>query len=323
MSRAIVIRELGGPEVLKLEERTVGAPGPGEVKVRHEAIGLNFVEVYQRTGLYKVDLPFTPGIEAAGVVEAVGAGVTDFNRGDRVAYVGPPGSYADERLIAADKLVHVPDRISLETAAAVVSKAGTAHYLLFETWPFKPGDTMLVHAASGGVGSFLVQWASAAGASVIALAGSDEKVQGALDNGAHHAFNSRQDGWVQKVREATGGRGVDVVYDGVGRATFEQSLDCLRPRGLMVSYGNASGPVTGVSLSMLQTRGSLYVTRPTTAHYYGDAESLRRTMARVFGAIEERYIRPAINQRFPLDRAEDAHRALEARETTGATLLIP
>ena len=323
MSRAIVIRELGGPDVLKLEERTVGAPGPGQVKVRHEAIGLNFIEVYQRTGLYKVDLPFTPGVEAAGIVEAVGAGVTDFNPGDRVAYAGAVGSYADERLIPADKLVHVPDRISLETAAAVVSKAGTAHYLLFECWPFKPGDTMLVHAASGGVGSFLVQWASAAGANVIALAGSDEKVQGALENGAQHAFNSRQDGWVQKVRDATGGRGVDVVYDGVGKATFEQSLDCLRPRGLMVSYGNASGPVTGVSLSMLQTRGSLYVTRPTTAHYYGDPESLRRTMARVFGAIEERYIRPAINQRFPLEKAPDAHRALEARETTGATLLIP
>src|SRR3569623_3368649 len=323
MSRAIVIRELGGPDVLKLEERTVGAPGPGQVKVRHEAIGLNFIEVYQRTGLYKVDLPFTPGVEAAGIVEAVGAGVTDFNPGDRVAYAGPVGSYADERLIPADKLVHVPDPISLETAAAVVSMAATAHYLLFESWPCKPGDTMLVHAASGGVGSFLVQWARAAGANVIALAGSDEKVQGALENGAQHAFNSRQDGWVQKVRDATGGRGVAVVYDGDGKATFEQSLDCLRPRGLLVSFGNASGPVTGVSLSMLQSRGSLYVTRPTTAHYYGDTESLRTTMARVYGAVQAEHIRPAINQRFPLEKAPDAHRALEARETTGTTLLIP
>jgi len=233
------------------------------------------------------------------------------------------GSYADERLIAADKLVRVPDAVDFDTAAAVVSKAGTAHYLLFETWPFKAGDTMLVHAASGGVGSFLVQWASSAGATVIALAGSDDKVKGAIANGAKFAFNSREDDWVHKVREATGGRGVDVVYDGVGKATFEQSLDCLRPRGLMVSYGNASGPVTGVSLSMLQTRGSLYVTRPTTAHYYGDAESLRRTMARVFGAVEAGHIRASINQRFPLQRAADAHRALEARETTGTTLLIP
>ena len=323
MSRAIVVRELGGPEVLKLEDREVGAPGPGQVRLRHEAIGLNFVDVYHRTGLYKTELPFTPGIEGAGVVTAVGPGVSDFHPGDRVAYAGPMGSYADERLIAADKLVRVPDAVDFDTAAAVVSKAGTAHYLLFETWPFKAGDTMLVHAASGGVGSFLVQWASSAGATVIALAGSDDKVKGAIANGAKLAFNSREDDWVHKVREATGGRGVDVVYDGVGKATFEQSLDCLRPRGLMVSYGNASGPVTGVSLSMLQTRGSLYVTRPTTAHYYGDAESLRRTMARVFGAVEAGHIRASINQRFPLQRAADAHRALEARETTGTTLLIP
>jgi len=323
MSRAIVVRDLGGPDVLKLEDREVGAPGPGQVKLRHEAIGLNFVDAYHRTGLYKTELPFTPGVEGAGVVTAVGQGVSDFHPGDRIAYAGPMGSYAEERLIPADKLARVPDTIDLDTAAAVVSKAGTAHYLLFETWPFKAGDTMLVHAASGGVGSFLVQWASSAGATVIALAGSDDKVKGAIENGAKFAFNSREDGWVQKVREATGGAGVDVVYDGVGKATFEQSLDCLRPRGLMVSFGNASGPVTGVSLSMLQTRGSLYVTRPTTAHYYGDAESLRRTMARVFGAVEAGHIRPSINQRFPLERAADAHRALEARETVGTTLLIP
>ena len=323
MSRAIVVRDLGGPDVLKLEDREVGAPGPGQVKLRHEAIGLNFVDAYHRTGLYKTELPFTPGVEGAGVVTAVGQGVSDFHPGDRIAYAGPMGSYAEARLIPADKLARVPDTIDLDTAAAVVSKAGTAHYLLFETWPFKAGDTMLVHAASGGVGSFLVQWASSAGATVIALAGSDDKVKGAIENGAKFAFNSREDGWVQKVREATGGAGVDVVYDGVGKATFEQSLDCLRPRGLMVSFGNASGPVTGVSLSMLQTRGSLYVTRPTTAHYYGDAESLRRTMARVFGAVEAGHIRPSINQRFPLERAADAHRALEARETVGTTLLIP
>jgi len=323
MSRAIVVRDLGGPDVLKLEDREVGAPGPGQVKLRHEAIGLNFVDAYHRTGLYKTELPFTPGVEGAGVVTAVGQGVSDFHPGDRVAYAGPMGSYAEARLIPADKLARVPDTIDLDTAAAVVSKAGTAHYLLFETWPFKAGDAMLVHAASGGVGSFLVQWASSAGATVIALAGSDDKVKGAIENGAKFAFNSREDGWVQKVREATAGAGVDVVYDGIGKATFEQSLDCLRPRGLMVSFGNASGPVTGVSLSMLQTRGSLYVTRPTTAHYYGDAESLRRTMARVFGAVEAGHIRPSINQRFPLERAADAHRALEARETVGTTLLIP
>lgn len=323
MSRAIVVRELGGPEVLKLEDRAVAAPGPGEVKVRHEAIGLNFADTYNRTGLYKVDLPFVPGSEAAGTVEAVGEGVSDFKPGDRVGYAGPLGAYAEERLVPADRLVPLPDGISAEMAASVMSKGGTAHYLLFECWPFKAGDTMLVHAAAGGVGSFLVQWASSAGANVIALAGSPEKVSIAAANGARAAFNSRDEGWVEKVRGATGGRGVDVVYDGVGKATFELSLDCLRPRGLMVSYGNASGPVTGVSLGILATKGSLYVTRPTTAHYFGTKDTLRRTMARVFGAVLAGQIRPAINQRFPLERAADAHRALEARETTGATLLIP
>jgi len=323
MSRAIVVRELGGPEVLKLEDRAVAAPGPGEVKVRHEAIGLNFADTYNRTGLYKVDLPFVPGSEAAGTVEAVGEGVSDFKPGDRVGYAGPLGAYAEERLVPADRLVPLPDGISAEMAASVMSKGGTAHYLLFECWPFKAGDTMLVHAAAGGAGSFLVQWASSAGANVIALAGSPEKVSIAGASGAGAAFNSRDDGWVEKVRGATGGRGVDVVYDGVGKATFELSLDCLRPRGLMVSYGNASGPVTGVSLGILATKGSLYVTRPTTAHYFGTKDTLRRTMARVFGAVLAGQIRPAINQRFPLERAADAHRALEARETTGATLLIP
>jgi NADPH2:quinone reductase len=323
VSRAIVVHETGGPEVLKLEERTVGDPGPGQLKLRHEAIGLNFVDVYQRTGLYKMPVPFTPGGEGAGIVEAVGEGVEDFSVGDRVAYSAGVGAYADERLIEADKVVPLPHEIDTETAAAVVTKGGTAHYLLFEAWPFEPGDTMLVHAAAGGVGTFLVQWATAAGANVIALAGSDDKVEKARHNGAAYAFNSRSDDWVAKVREATGGRGVDVVYDGVGQATFERSLDCLRPRGLMVSFGNASGPVTGVSLSMLQTRGSLYVTRPTTAHYFGDKDNLRRTMARVFGAVIAGRIRPSIEQRFPLARAADAQRALEARETTGTTLLIP
>jgi NADPH2:quinone reductase len=323
VSRAIVIRELGGPDVLKLEDRQVGAPGPGEVKLRHQAIGLNFADTYNRTGLYKVDVPFTPGSEAAGTVEAVGQGVTDFKAGDRVGYAGSLGAYAEERLVPADRLVPLPDGISAEVAASVMSKGGTAHYLLFECWPFNAGETMLVHAAAGGVGSFLVQWGSSAGANVIALAGSPEKVANALSNGARAAFNSREDGWVKKVRDANDGRGVDVVYDGVGRATFEPSLDCLRPRGLMVSYGNASGPVTGVSLGILATKGSLYVTRPTTAHYFGTKETLRRTMAQVFGAVLAGQIRPAINQRFPLERAADAHRALEARETTGTTLLIP
>ena len=323
MSRAIVVRETGGPEVLRLEERAVGQPGPGEVKLRHEAIGLNFIDVYHRNGLYPQKLPFVPGIEGAGIVEALGEGVAEFRAGDRVAYTGPAGAYSDERLIVADKLVAVPDGISAVIAASVMSKGGTAHYLLFETWSLKPSDTILVHAASGGVGSFLVQWASAVGATVIALAGSDEKVAGALANGAKHAFNSRHDGWVSKVREATAGRGVDVVYDGVGKATFDQSLDCLRPRGLMVSFGNASGPVSIPTLGILATKGSLYVTRPTTAHYFGEPSGLRRTMATVFAALKDSTIRPDVRQRFALADAADAHRALEARETSGTTVLVP
>jgi NADPH2:quinone reductase len=323
MSRAIVVNEVGGPEVLKLEQRPALTPKAGEVVIRNEAIGLNFVDVYQRTGLYKQQTPFTPGGEGAGVVTAVGEGVTGFKPGDRVIHSTGVGAYADEIAAPAGKVVLLPDDIPADIGATLIIKGGTAHYLLFETWALKPTDTILVHAASGGVGSFLVQWASAMGATVIALAGSDEKVAAARAHGAKHGFNSRQDDWVQKVREATGGRGVDVVYDGVGKATFEQSLDCLRPRGLMVSFGNASGPVTGVSLSMLQSRGSLYVTRPTSAQYFGTPDTLRSTMAAVFDAVRTGKIKPSINQRFKLEQAADAQRALEARETTGATVLIP
>lgn len=322
MSRVVRVHETGGPEVMHLEDRAALSPKAGEVVIRNEAIGLNFVDVYQRTGLYKMPLPLTPGGEGAGTVTAVGEGVSSLKAGDRVLY-NANGAYADEIVVPEGKVVALPDDISTEIAATLVTKGGTAHYLLFETWALKPSETILVHAASGGVGTFLVQWASAMGATVIALAGSDEKVAGAKANGAAHAFNSRDDGWVQKVRDATGGGGVDVVYDGVGKATFEQSLDCLRPRGLMVSFGNASGPVTGVALSMLQTRGSLYVTRPTSGHYYGDPAGLKRTMNAVFDAVRTGKIRPTINQRFKLDKVQDAHRALEGRETTGSTVLLP
>jgi NADPH2:quinone reductase len=240
-----------------------------------------------------------------------------------VLYNSGSGSYADEIAVPESKVVLLPDDIPTEVAATLVTKGGTAHYLLFESWPFKPSDTILVHAAAGGVGSFLVQWASALGATVIALAGGPDKVALAKASGAAHAFDSHDDSWVAKVREATGGRGVDVVFDGVGKATFDHSLDCLRPRGLMVSFGNASGPVTGVALSMLQTRGSLYVTRPTAGHYYGNKDDLRRTMSAVFDAVRTGKIRPEIKQRFRLAEAGDAHRALEARKTTGATVLVP
>lgn len=323
MGRAIVVSALGGPEVLKLETQPALTPKAGEVVVRNEAIGLNFVDVYQRTGLYKLQLPFTPGGEGAGVVTAVGEGVGGVKAGDRVAYNIASGAYADEVAVPAGKTVPLPDGISPEIAATLVIKGGTAHYLLFETWPVQPGETILVHAASGGVGTLLVQWGAAIGAKVIALAGSDEKVDLARRNGAAFAFNSRQDGWAARVRDATAGKGVDVVYDGVGKATFEASLDCLRPRGLMVSYGNASGPVTGVALSMLQSRGSLYVTRPTSGQYFGTPETLRSTMSAVFDALLAGRIRPTINQRFSLENAADAHRALEGRETTGASILVP
>ena len=322
MSRAVVVQELGGPEVLKLEDRAALSPGAGQVIVRNEAIGLNFVDVYQRTGLYKMPLPMTPGGEGAGTVTAVGDGVTEFKPGDRVLYSGN-GAYADDVAVNADKVVKLPDSIATDLAATLVTKGTTAQYLLFDTFAVKPGDTILVHAAAGGTGSLLVQWGKALGATVIALAGSDEKVALAKSHGAAHAFNSREDGWAAKVRGATGGRGVDVVYDGVGKATFEASLDTLRPRGLMVSFGNASGPVTGVSLSMLQSRGSLYVTRPTGAAYVGGKDQFRRSISAVFEALETGKIRPTIDQRFKLAEVQEAHRALEARETTGASVIIP
>lgn len=322
MSRAVIVREIGGPEVLKLEERPALQPAAGQVIVRNQAIGLNFIDVYQRTGLYKMPLPFTPGGEGAGTVTAVGDGVGEFKVGDRVLY-GGGSAYADEVAVSADKVVKLPASIPTDLAATLVTKGTTAQYLLFDTWPVKPGETILVHAAAGGTGSLLVQWGAALGATVIALAGSDEKVARAKANGAAHAFNSRDDGWAAKVREATGGHGVDVVYDGVGKATFEASLDTLRPRGLMVSFGNASGPVTGVALSMLQSRGSLYVTRPTGGAYVGSRDDFRRSVAAVFDALETGKIRPTIDQRFKLEQVQDAHRALEGRETVGATVLVP
>ncbi len=322
MSRAVVVRETGGPEVLRIEQRDVGAPGPGQVAIRNEAIGLNFVDVYQRTGLYKASLPLVPGGEGAGRITAVGAGVSEFKAGDRVLY-GSGGAYADDVVAPADRVVKLPDSVPTDLAATLVTKGTTAQYLLFDTWPLKQGETILVHAAAGGTGSLLVQWAAALGATVIALAGRDDKVARARAHGATHAFNSSRDDWVAKVREATGGKGVDVVYDGVGKATFEASLDCLRPRGLMVSFGSASGAVTGISLSMLQSRGSLYVTRPTGGSYVGTKEAFRRSVAMVFEALETGKILPTIDQKFPLDRVQDAHRALEARQTTGATILIP
>jgi NADPH2:quinone reductase len=323
MSRAVFVRSLGGPEVLSVEEREVGAPGPGEIKVRNRAIGLNFIDTYQRSGLYSVPLPFVAGNEAAGEVIAVGDGVTAFKPGDRIACSGSVGAYAEERLLPADKAVPVPDGVSDEVAAAAMLKGTTAYYLLHWTHEVKAGDRLLIHAAAGGTGQILVQWAKAKGAVVIATAGSDEKCEFARKLGADLAINYRDQDFVAAVKEFTGGKGVDVVYDGVGKVTFEPSLDCLRPRGLMVSFGNASGPVSVPSLGILATKGSLYVTRPTSGAYFPDAASLRTAASALFKAIADGTLTIEIGQRLPLNEAAEAHRLLEARETTGATLLIP
>lgn len=323
MSRAFVVREYGGPEQLKLEELEVAAPGPGQIKIRNRAIGLNFVDVYQRTGLYATPLPFVAGNEGAGEVMAVGPGVTGFSPGDRIAYQGPVGAYADERLLPADKAVHLPDGISDEVAAAALLKGATAYYLLHLTHELKAGETILIHAAAGGTGQILVQWAKAIGATVIATAGSEEKCELVRSLGADLAINYKADDFVAHVKAFTGGRGVDVVYDGVGKATFEPSLDCLRVRGLMVSFGNASGPVSLPRLGILADKGSLYVTRPTGAAYFRTAEDIRSAAAALFGMIEHGKIGIAIDQQRPLAEAVEAQMALEARETTGSTVLIP
>ena len=323
MSRAFVVREYGGPEQLKLEEVQVGAPGPGQLKIRNKAVGLNFVDVYQRTGLYKTPLPFVAGTEGAGEVIAVGPDVTGFTVGDRIGYQGPVGAYADERLLPADKAVNLPVGISYEVAAAALLKGATAFYLLHWTHELTAGETILVHAAAGGTGQILTQWAKAIGARVIGTAGSEEKCEIVRNNGADLAINYKTDDFVAQVKEFTGGKGVDVVYDGVGQATFEPSLDCLKVRGLMVSFGNASGPVSIPRLGILAEKGSLYVTRPTGAGYFRTAEDLRIAADALFNMIELGKIKVAIGQTRPLAEAVEAQQALEARETTGSTLLLP
>jgi len=323
MSRALVVHQTGGPEVMIIKDRDVGAPGPGQIRIRNRAIGLNFLDVYERTGLYKVDLPFVPGSEGAGEVTAVVAGVSDFKVGDRVGYIGPVGAYADERLLPAARAIPLPDHIDFETAAASMLKGMTAYYLLFETWKLRAGESILWHAAAGGVGLIACQWANALGATVYGTAGSDEKAALAKAHGCHEVINYRTEDFPQRIRELTAGRGVDVVYDGVGKATFEPSLDCLRPRGLMVSFGNASGPVSIPNLRILSVKGSLYLTRPTSAAYFATTGELRKAAEMLFAAIGDGTIKVMINQRFALADAVEAHRALEARQTTGSTLLLP
>lgn len=313
----------GGPEVLSYEERELRPPGEGEVRLRHRAIGLNFIDTYQRSGLYQLPLPFVAGNEAAGEVTQVGPGVLDVKVGDRVTYQGAVGAYADERNVPAARVAPIPDGIGFDVAAAATLKGVTAYYLLHETWQVKPGDKVLVHAAAGGVGSLLVPWAKHLGAFVIGTAGTQAKVEQALELGADHAIDYSVEDFASRVRELTDGRGVDVVYDGVGQATFEGSLDSLRPRGLLVSYGNASGPVSIPSLVILSVKGSLYLTRPSTATYMATTEQLRTAVAAVFDAVKAGVLDVKVNQRYALSDAAEAHRALEARETTGSTVLLP
>lgn len=324
MTKAIVVHRTGGPDVLTLEKDwPLAKPGPGHVALRQTAIGLNFVDTYQRSGLYPVPTPFVAGNEAAGVITALGEGVTGLKVGDRVAYQGQVGAYASERLAAAEKLVPIPDGIDDATAAAILLKGLTAYYLLFQTWPLAKGETILWHAAAGGTGQIATQWAKALGATVIGTAGSAEKLALAKANGCDHVINYTSEDFASRVRELTSGRGVDVVYDGVGKDTFEKSLDCLRPRGLMVSFGNASGVVALPDVTLLARKGSLYLTRPTGTHYFADRSQLLEGASKLFGAVLDGAVKLDTISRFALEDAAEAHHALESRETTGSVILLP
>jgi len=323
MSRAIVVRQTGGPEVMQFEEWPVAAPGPGQIRLRQTAIGLNFIDTYQRSGLYPVQTPFVAGNEGVGIVTAVGEGVDDIAVGDRVGYEGQTGAYAEERIIKAAKAVPIPEGIDDAVAAAVILKGFTAFYLLHKTFVVSPGDTILWHAAAGGVGLIAGQWAKGLGARVIGTVGSDEKIALAKANGCDEVINYNTEDFAKRVRELTDGQGVDVVYDGVGKATFEKSLDCLKPRGLMVSFGNASGPVSVPDLGILARKGSLYITRPTSGWYFSTRDELLEAADALFGAILTGFIRVSIGQTFKLADAVAAHQALESRGTTGSVVLLP
>jgi NADPH2:quinone reductase len=322
--KAIRFSQTGGPEVMTWEDVEVGAPGPGEVRVRQTAVGLNYIDTYHRSGLYPVPLPSGLGLEAAGVVEEVGPAVSGLRPGDRIAYgTGPIGAYAQMRNLPANRLTKLPAAISDETAAGMMLKGMTVRYLLRATYKVMPGDTILLHAAAGGVGLILSQWARALGATVIGTVGSDEKVATARAHGCDHVINYSVEDTVARVRDITGGKGVPVVYDGVGQATLMASLDCLRPRGLLVSFGNASGPVKALDLGLLSAKGSLYVTRPTLMTYTATDEDLRETAADLIDMVASGKVKIPVNQRYALSDAVQAHRDLEARRTMGTTVLLP
>lgn len=324
MTYAIRIHGTGGPEVLRYEEVETPAPKENEVLIRHHAIGVNFIDVYFRTGLYKTDLPCIPGMEAAGIVEAVGANVSDFKPGERVGYASRPlGGYSQRRVMPADRVFKLPDSIQDEIAAAAMLKGMTAEYLLRRTYKVQKGETILFHAAAGGVGSIACQWAKRLGATVIGTAGSAEKAELAKQNGCDHVILYREENIPARVREITNGKGVPVVYDSVGASTFEDSLNCLAPRGMMVSLGNASGPVPPFAPALLGAKGSLFFTRPAMPDYTSDMQEYRGSARELFKIIESGAVKIAINQRYALKDAAQAHRDLEARKTTGSSLLIP
>ena len=324
MAKAIQCFSNGGPEVMEYVDVEVGEPGAGEARVRHHAIGLNYIDVYFRTGLYPQQMPAGLGMEGAGVIEAVGPDVKHVKPGDRVAYAcRPPGAYADARVMPAGSLVKLPDSISFETAAAMMLQGLTVQYLFHRTFPLKGGETILFHAAAGGVGLIACQWARALGVTMIGTVGSDEKAQLAKAHGCTHVINYNKENFVERVKELTGGKGVPVVYDSIGKDTFLGSLDCLSPLGMMVSYGSASGPVPPFSLNELASRGSLFITRPTLFSYAAQRGDLEAMAADLFRMVESGKVKIEINQRYALKDVQQAHRDLESRKTTGSTILLP
>jgi NADPH2:quinone reductase len=323
MTKAVRFHKTGGPEVLQLDDVQVAAPGQGQVRVRHTAIGVNFIDTYQRSGLYPIQLPQVAGNEGAGVVEQVGPGVTTLKAGDRVAYTGQVGSYCGERLLPADRLVKVPEGISDEQAASMMLKGMTVQYLIHRTYPVKAGDTVLWHAAAGGVGLIACQWLKALGATVIGTVGSPEKAKLAKAHGADHIIDYTKEDFVARVKEITGGKGVPVVYDSVGKTTWEGSLNCLRPLGMWVTFGNASGAVPPLNTLILAQKGSLYLTRPTLATYTASRADLEMTSKSLFDVVKSGKVKIEISARYKLADAAQCHRDLEGRKTTGSVILLP
>ena len=323
MAKAVRYHTQGGPEVLQVDDVQVGDPGPGQVRVRHTAIGVNFVDTYQRSGLYPMQLPAVAGNEAAGVVEAVGKGVKDLKKGERVCYTGLPGSYCEERIVPADRVVKLPKAISDEQAASMLLKGMTVHYLIFSTYKVKKGDTVLWHAAAGGVGQIASQWLKKLGVTVIGTVGSEEKAKLARAHGCKHVINYSTENFAERVKEITKGKKLPVVYDAVGKSTWEGSLDCLQPRGLMVSFGNASGAVPPVNLGILSAKGSLYVTRPTLATYIAARADLVKRASDLFNVVKSGKVKIETTARYKLADAANAHRDLEGRKTTGSVILVP